>query len=111
MKVDTDLALRLLICTLATWSITALLVFEDGPFSFFARLRRRAGIRYDEYSNPVATNEFAKMLLCHRCTAMWVALALAALYHSPGASVPDVLLTAIAMRTGSIVIQSLVERF
>lgn len=66
----------LLIQVLATWRLTNLLYREDGPLDVFARLRDRAGVRYDEHSNRVATNPVGKALCCFWCTSVWTALAI-----------------------------------
>jgi hypothetical protein len=65
------------ILALATWRISSLLVREDGPFYLFMRLRHKVGVRYDKLSQPYATNEVARGLLCLWCTSVWVGIALA----------------------------------
>ena len=59
------------------WRLTSLLVREDGPFDIFAKLRKFAGVSYDDYSRPVGNNVFAKGLICVWCTSVWIGLALA----------------------------------
>jgi hypothetical protein len=62
---------------LITWRVTHLLHSEIGPFEVFARIRDLAGISYDEFSQPVASSEFGKALLCFWCTSLWVGVATA----------------------------------
>jgi hypothetical protein len=71
--------IRLLLLGLATWNLSSLLVMEDGPWHWFARLRHAVGVRYDANSNVYGTNQVAEMLTCLWCTSRWVALALCAL--------------------------------
>lgn len=70
-----------LILTLATWRISNLFVNEDGPFMLFAELRRLAGVTYDEASEPIASNEAAKLLTCVFCFSVWLGLAVAVAYY------------------------------
>lgn len=53
-----------LIATLATWRLAALLTREDGPYGVFARLRASAG------------GMVGRALGCLHCTSLWVALPL-----------------------------------
>lgn len=63
--------LEFVILALATWRLTSLLVWEDGPFEMFARLRHRLGVRYDEHSVAYGTNWFAKGVVCPACASVW----------------------------------------
>lgn len=65
--------------TLAVWRITALLVYEAGPFDLLARIRDLLGVRYDENSKCTG-NVLARMLCCFKCMSVWIALAAAVLY-------------------------------
>jgi hypothetical protein len=58
---------------IASYRLTLLIHEEAGPWDIFGKLRDRIGIRYDERSNRVATNELAKMVLCPYCLSIWVA--------------------------------------
>lgn len=64
--------IRLLTLILATWRISSLLVYEDGPFEIFERLRHRAGVVYNEHSQREGTNDLAKGLTCLWCVSVWV---------------------------------------
>ena len=65
------MALELVVLALATWRLTSLLVWEDGPFEVFARLRHMLGVRYDEQSIAYGTNWFAKGVVCPACASVW----------------------------------------
>lgn len=55
----------------ATWRLTSLLVWEDGPFEVFARLRHLLGVRYDDRSQSYGTNWLAKGVICPACASVW----------------------------------------
>lgn len=63
--------LEFLVLALATWRMTSLLVWEDGPFEVFVRLRHRLGVRYDERSERYGSNWFAKGVVCPACASVW----------------------------------------
>lgn len=63
-----------LLIALAVWRITSLLIHEAGPYNMFHRLRYLAGVRHNRENQSVATNELAKLFLCHWCMSWWVAL-------------------------------------
>lgn len=65
------MALEVVVLALATWRLTSLLVWEDGPFEMFARLRHLLGVRYDETSLAYGTNWFAKGVVCPACASVW----------------------------------------
>lgn len=50
-----------------------MLIHEAGPYNCFHKLRYLIGIRHDRENKPVATNELAKLFLCHWCLSVWVA--------------------------------------
>lgn len=54
--------LRFALAALACWRVTALLVYDDGPWDLGLRLRRAAG-----------DGALGRMLDCQRCTSLWVA--------------------------------------
>jgi hypothetical protein len=61
---------QLIIAALACWRITALCVYEDGPFGIFMHMRslsRRIG------------GEFERAFNCPLCLSIWVGAATAAL--------------------------------
>jgi hypothetical protein len=55
----------LVLCFLAAWRVTALIVYESGPFDLFTRLRRMA-----------AAIGLARVIACFHCMALWVSLAI-----------------------------------
>lgn len=63
-----------LIMALSVYRLTSLFVKESGPFDIFGRFRTFAGIKYDIYSKPYATNQFAEGLLCPLCTSIWIGI-------------------------------------
>ena len=65
---------------LATWRVSSLLVFEEGPFLILSRIRNLAGVYYDEYSEPQGKNVVSRALLCVWCISLWVAIGFTVLY-------------------------------
>lgn len=57
---------RFALASLATWRITHLMAFEDGPGDLIVRLRQRAG-----------ENFWGKLMDCFYCLSIWVAAPLA----------------------------------
>lgn len=76
-----------IIALLATYRLTFMFYSEEGPAHIFARFRIWAGVRYDQYSNPIGSNWFAEGLICYFCLSVWIAtlvtaaLVLGALSH------------------------------
>lgn len=68
--------LEFVILGLATWRLTSLAVYEDGPWDFLARLRHLIGVRYDEKSEPYGENVIATLLTCVWCASPWLAVLL-----------------------------------
>lgn len=66
--------LEFVVLALATWRLTSLLVWEDGPFEMFAKLRHLLGVRYDEGNQPYGSNWFAKGVVCPACASVWFGL-------------------------------------
>lgn len=58
--------LNLILLSLAAWRVTALLVYDDGPYGIFVRLR-------DAIGGP---------LNCFWCTSVWVSL-MASFVYAP----------------------------
>lgn len=65
----------LIVLGLATWRLSSLLVWEDGPFHLFARIRELAGIKHDEDGKPfmIPDRFWATLLSCVWCASVWVA--------------------------------------
>jgi hypothetical protein len=67
---------------LAIWRITRLLgdPGEAGPWHVMDRIRLKIGVEYDEYSELVGTNEFARGAICVKCLSIWLGALFALLY-------------------------------
>lgn len=67
---------NILILALATWRLSALLVYEAGPFDLFIRIRKLAGIGHDDSGRPDMWPDryFAKLLSCVWCLSVQVAI-------------------------------------
>lgn len=63
MLTDYTIAIRFLLCALAVWRLTHLLVAEDGPWDLVFRLRKLFG-------NSVA----GKAMDCFYCCSIWMAI-------------------------------------
>lgn len=100
--------LQLLISVAATWRLTSLFVYEAGPLDVFTRLRQRAGVHYDEMSTAYGTTVVAKMLVCPKCTSLWMALLVALLVHRRVDA--DLFLHALALSAGAIVLNDVAGR-
>lgn len=74
MTIETYLLL-IIVAACANWRLTTLLTLpEDGPYLIIPKLRRLAGIKYDEYSNATSDNELGKILICPNCTSVWIGI-------------------------------------
>ena len=62
---------RFAIASLATWRITHLLAFEDGPGDVVVWLRKQAGAGF-----------FGKLMDCFYCLSLWVAAPFAPLVNT-----------------------------
>lgn len=74
---------RALLAALACYRLSTLLVYDDGPFDIFARLRSVAGVyRYGENGWP--ESPLGRLLSCPHCVGVWIAAGMAALVLWPG---------------------------
>ena len=64
----------LLVAILTTYRLTLLVSKEAGPFDLFGKFRGWVGVKFDQYSKPYATNQFAEMILCPFCLSVWMGL-------------------------------------
>ena len=65
--------MELLVKILATWRLSALLVYDRGPFRIFQRLREEAGVLYlDKDGWP--SGFWGQLLSCTWCVSVWVAV-------------------------------------
>jgi len=97
-----------LISILAVWRVASLLVREDGPFDVFMKLRTKAGVQFDEYSNPKVTSVWSGILSCMWCFSVWVGFAIA-LLNKPS-SVFDYFQKALALSAGAIIVDEVLQR-
>lgn len=95
-----------LILALVTWRLSSLFVHEDAPFSLLSAFRHRIGIKYDENSKRVATNELAKLFSCVWCLSVWVGWLVAFLYYRSA----EFVVYGLAYSTVAIVIEKAVRR-
>jgi hypothetical protein len=72
--------IEFIILGLATWRLSNLFVYEDGPFDIFGKIRYIIGVRYDERSSPFGTNVIASGLSCVWCTSMWIGIIITIFY-------------------------------
>lgn len=93
------------ILALATWRITALLHFEDGPYLILARLRRRVGVYYDEKNERQGDDELAKAFNCPACLSVWVGGAVTLVYRLKK-SIATWLALPLALSTIAIIIEA-----
>lgn len=62
---------------LATWRIANMLSDTDqsGPWQILDRIRKRAGLKYNENSVPYANpGSLADMLTCVYCNSIWIGI-------------------------------------
>lgn len=95
---------ELLFWSLVTWRITVLLVYD----TISAPLRDWIGVKYDEHSQPYGKNFFARMLICHKCTSVWVGLGVVVAFFWPPHAIILIPYT-LAFSAGAIVINRLVN--
>jgi len=69
-----------IVLALATWRLTSLFVWEDGPFEVFIRIRYLFGVRYDEQNLAYGTNWLAKGIICPACASVWFGILWGILY-------------------------------
>lgn len=73
---------NLLILALAVWRLSALLVYERGPFDVFVAIRKKAGIGHDNSGRPDMWPDryFAKLLSCVWCLSVQIAIVVTILF-------------------------------
>lgn len=63
--------------SLAVWRIANMLsdIDQSGPWQILDKIRRRAGLKYNENSIPYANpGSLADMLTCIYCNSVWIAI-------------------------------------
>lgn len=64
--------LDLLIAALATWRITHMLLYENGPFRTFRYMREALGVEYSEFDEDKIISFRYEITTCIWCLSMWV---------------------------------------
>jgi hypothetical protein len=59
-------------CSFAIWRITALVLYEPGPFGLLTRLRHR-----------LVRGGFETLVTCFHCSSFWTSVAVVLLVYSP----------------------------
>ena len=67
---------ELVVASLACYRVAQLLVFDEGPFCLFDRIRIKVG-RYDYGENGEPQTELGRLLSCPYCVGLWIAIPLA----------------------------------
>lgn len=64
----------LLLSSLATWRLTHLLMYEDGPADLLLKMRKKLGVEYDMVTNtqPVSYRGIGTVFSCFWCLSVWV---------------------------------------
>ena len=65
------------------YRVTALIVYDEGPFDVFLKIRI-AGGRYDYAKNGRPATEIGRLLICPFCVGVWVAAVLAVALRPTG---------------------------
>lgn len=67
----------------ATWRLSSMLVYEDGPWLAFWRLRRWSGIEYDKNREKLSVPDgklLSGILNCVWCCSVWTGIGIAVAY-------------------------------
>ncbi len=69
-----NVLMAVIVMALATWRLANMLADPEqvGPFEILSRIRTLAGMRYDLYSKPYASTNFAKGMMCVYCNSIWI---------------------------------------
>lgn len=72
MTLDLDFVIRVGLGAVATWRVCHMLLWENGPFRMFRRIRERSGMVYAEDDDTVLVSFKHELLTCIWCASMWV---------------------------------------
>lgn len=103
----------LLVLCMATWRLSSLFAYEDGPYGLFAKMRYAAGIRQSVLPGgvPYSEKELGKGLMCLWCNSVWMAAALTILSFLLNlVPLSEVIFYALAASTGAIAFEKWLER-
>jgi hypothetical protein len=96
MLSEFPVAMRYVLCTLATWRLTHLIVAEDGPWDIVVRLRARLG------ESPAG-----RAMDCFYCSSIWLALPFAFVI---GRDVPGFLVSWLAISGAASLLEQATNR-
>ena len=65
--------MELLTKVLATWRLSAFLVYDHGPFAVFEKLREAAGVQY-RGDDGWPLSFWGQLLSCVWCVSVWMAM-------------------------------------
>lgn len=57
---------------LATWRVSHMLLYEEGPWSIFLQMRKRLGVQYAEDDTTVISYRYT-ITVCLWCLSIWIA--------------------------------------
>lgn len=66
---------EIIILILATYKLSHLFAFEDGPFEVLDKFRKWSGVKVSEYGEMYGTNQFSIGLICMECNSIWIGIA------------------------------------
>ena len=98
------------VATLASWRIAKFIAepVYSGPWGILDSLRHFIGIEYNERSEMVARNEFAKAFSCIECAPIWLMIAFVALYLIIP-TITTIILVPFAAGTVSVIVEGLLS--
>lgn len=69
-----------IVAALATWRISHMLLYENGPFRLLRRLRVMLGVTYyDDDGSDVSSSRY-EITICIWCLSVWVGAAVGSLW-------------------------------
>lgn len=99
---------RLALAMLAAYRVTQLVVYDEGPWSLFLRLRMRMGV-YDRRANGEAKTLKGRLFACPYCMGMYVSCLMAIPVLLPG-WLSDLVLIASGVAGAQAVLETLLRR-
>ena len=92
-----------LILALATYRISYLIAFEDGPLNLILRFRRLIGVDTNQHGIDYGKNNFAIGWICGYCNSIWIGALMAATYFAWG-DITTWLMLPFALSAGAIIV-------
>lgn len=90
--------LLFIVSIMAIWRIVSLLLYEEGPFAIFERLRARV---YQLEDKP---GGISRGFGCFDCMSIWVSIAISSLLFG---DLPNLLMYILSLSTGAIMLNTL----